>query len=201
MKTRAELLAAAAVKAMEKRKDDAYEERNKVVAALSKCFPSGIARTAIEGWSEDWHGCVYIDLPTGQVSWHFHDSQAHLFAHLPPYHGKWDGHDTEEKYRRLAALRMCDPCAWKQAVDDKLVTMESTADSYPTPREAVQAAIDWYVLAALDPKVSSDAEALIERGRGEAARRCLEIIKAHASIEGIAQACEQDILAEFPEAK
>jgi hypothetical protein len=89
---------------MEARKDAAYLERNRVVAALAKCFPSGVARTAIEGWSEDWHGCVYIDLPTGQASWHFHDSQAHLFAGLPPYTKPWDGHDTDEKYRRVDAL-------------------------------------------------------------------------------------------------
>ena len=89
---------------MEARKDAAYLERNQVVAALARVFPSGIARTAIEGWSEDWHGCVYIDLPTGQVSWHYHDSQAYLFEGLPPYAGAWDGHDTPEKYRRLAAL-------------------------------------------------------------------------------------------------
>jgi len=90
---------------MEARKDAAYLERNQVVAALAKAYPSGVARTAIEGWSEDWHGCVYIDLPTGQASWHFHDSQAYLFAGLPAYAGKWDGHDTPEKYRRLAALQ------------------------------------------------------------------------------------------------
>ncbi|MDB5975114.1 MAG: Uncharacterized protein JWR07_1874 [Nevskia sp.] len=89
---------------MRARKDAAYEERNKVVAALARSFPSGVARTAIEGWSDDWHGCVYIDLPTGQVSWHFHDSHAHLFTGLPPYSGTWDGHNTPEKYRRLAAL-------------------------------------------------------------------------------------------------
>lgn len=88
-----------------RRKDAAYLERNQVVAALAKCFPSGTAKTAIEGWSEDWHGCVYIDLPTGQVSWHYHDSHAHLFADLPPYAGSWDGHDTPEKYRRLASLK------------------------------------------------------------------------------------------------
>lgn len=92
---------------MEARKDAAYLERNQVVAALAKCFPSGVARTAIEGWSEDWHGCVYIDLPTGQASWHFHDSQAHLFEGLPPYTGQWDGHDTPEKYRRLASMATC----------------------------------------------------------------------------------------------
>lgn len=89
---------------MEARKDAAYLERNQVVAALSKCFPSGIARTAIEGWSEDWHGCVYIDLPTGQASWHYHDSQAYLFKDLPPYTKQWDGHTTDEKYKRLAGL-------------------------------------------------------------------------------------------------
>jgi len=89
---------------MEARKDAAYLERNQVVAALARCFPSGIARTAIEGWSEDWHGCVFIDLPTGQASWHFHDSHAYLFTGLPPYTKPWDGHTTAEKYERLAAL-------------------------------------------------------------------------------------------------
>jgi hypothetical protein len=88
---------------LEARKDGAYLERNRVVAALARCFSfSGTARTAIEGWSEDWHGCVYIDIPfVGQVSWHFHDTQAWLFEDLPPYQGGWDGHDTDEKYRRL----------------------------------------------------------------------------------------------------
>ena len=85
-------------------KDNVYLERNKVVSALARLFPSGIAETVIEGWNEEWHGCVYIDLPTGQVSWHYHDSQAYLFAHLPPYAKPWDGHDTEEKYRRVLSL-------------------------------------------------------------------------------------------------
>ncbi len=85
-------------------KDSAYEERNQVVAALARLFPSGIKRTDIPGWDAEWHGCVYIDLPTGQCSWHYHDSQARLFDGLPPYEGEWDGHDTPEKYRRVAAL-------------------------------------------------------------------------------------------------
>lgn len=85
-------------------KDGAYLERNRVVAALACCFPAGVARTAIEGWDPEWENCVYIDLPTGQVSWHFHDNHAHLFARLPRYAGTWDGHDTSEKYRRLAEL-------------------------------------------------------------------------------------------------
>lgn len=82
-------------------KDAAYLERNKLVALLAAVFPSGIKRTAIEGWSDDWHGCVYIDFPWGQASWHYHDSHAHLFDHLPPYAGEWDGHTTEAKYAAI----------------------------------------------------------------------------------------------------
>lgn len=85
--------------------DGVYRERNQVVAALAKCFPSGIAKTAIEGWDEAWHNCVYIELPTGQVSWHYHDREEELFAGLTSYDKPWDGHDTEEKYRRLNALQ------------------------------------------------------------------------------------------------
>jgi hypothetical protein len=73
------------------------------VAKLLGCRV-GVAKTAIVGWSPEWHGCVYIDLPTGQVSWHYHDREAYLFENLPPYEGEWDGHDTPEKYRRVEAL-------------------------------------------------------------------------------------------------
>lgn len=36
---------------------------------------------------------VYIELPTGQVSWH-----------MPPHPRDWDGHPTDEKYRRIDAF-------------------------------------------------------------------------------------------------
>lgn len=89
-------------------KDGAYAERNQCVALIAKFAWAhgcrvGIAKTAIEGWDEAWHGCVYIDLPTGQVSWHYHDSDAHLFDFLAPYQGEWDGHSTPEKYARVNA--------------------------------------------------------------------------------------------------
>lgn len=70
--------------------DTAYNERNRLVALLASIFPAGIKRTEIEGWDPEWHGCVYIDLPNGQASWHYHDREAHLFSHLPPYAGEWD---------------------------------------------------------------------------------------------------------------
>ena len=85
-------------------KDEAYRQRNHLVAALARLFPSGIRATNIEGWEPDWRGCVFIDLPSGQISYHYHDSQAHLFADLPPYEKPWDGHDKETVHARLAAL-------------------------------------------------------------------------------------------------
>lgn len=85
-------------------KDEAYRQRNYLVAALARLYPSGITRTNIPGWSDDWHGCCFIDLPTGQISYHYHDSQAHLFARLPHYKGTWDGHDKDVCHARLLAL-------------------------------------------------------------------------------------------------
>lgn len=92
--------------ALEAAKDGAYLERNQCVALIARMaivlgLPVAVTKTAIDGWSEDWHGCIYITLPTGQVSWHFHDSQADLFAGLPQMLEEWDGHDTPKKYQRV----------------------------------------------------------------------------------------------------
>jgi hypothetical protein len=86
-------------------KDEAYRQRNYLVAALAKLFPSGIRKTDIPGWSDDWHGCCFIDLPSGQISYHFHDSHAHLFVGLPDYATPWDGHDKETVHARLLSIR------------------------------------------------------------------------------------------------
>lgn len=92
-------------RARQEASDASYTERNQVVAALAKCFPSVVTKTAIEGWYPAWHNCVYITLPTGQESWHFHDNDAHLFRDIPRGEMKWDGHTTPEKYARLDALK------------------------------------------------------------------------------------------------
>jgi hypothetical protein len=84
--------------------DQAYTERNRLVAFLARCFPSGLRRTDIPGWDAAWHNCVFIDTPEGQMSWHFHDKDEFLFAGLPPYKKPWDEHTTPEKYERLAKL-------------------------------------------------------------------------------------------------
>lgn len=89
--------------------DAVYAERDRLVAVLSKLFPSFLARhpESDESWEDDWRWIVYVELPTGQASWHIHDSELSWFDHLERREGLfWDGHTTEEKYARLSALRV-----------------------------------------------------------------------------------------------
>lgn len=84
--------------------DAVYRERNLVAAAL--------ARLAIaQGWKagigndpsveEGWQNVLFIDLPTGQVSWHIHSSEIEAFSSLQWYENAWDGHTVMEKNARL----------------------------------------------------------------------------------------------------
>lgn len=70
----------------------AFAERYELVfacihAAIQLGYPAGVA---IDPRVPDWP-VAYIELPTGQVSWH-------MPAHPNPY----DGHSTAEKYARIA---------------------------------------------------------------------------------------------------
>ena len=89
-------------------KNAAYHERNLLVAHLSALFPSSLERhpETDTDWEDDWRWVVYIALPTGQVSWHIHDSELAEFDHLPRFDGReWDGHTTKQKYERLEIHR------------------------------------------------------------------------------------------------
>ena len=55
---------------------------------------------------------------------------------------------------------------WREAVHDELVTTWTfSAENKDDPRKALQDIINWHVRSALDQAVSSDAQALIERGK------------------------------------
>lgn len=83
--------------------DAVYTERNRLVASLSKLFPSFIVHDRTQ--EEGWENIVYVQGPAGQMSWHIpvHDLKhfRHLFATSQPETPVWDGHTTEEKYERL----------------------------------------------------------------------------------------------------
>lgn len=99
------------VEAAEAAKDGAYSERNKTVVALAHMARLAGCRVGVRehdpadvDWDDDWRAILIIDLPTGQASWHFHDSERPMLASFGPYPDEWDGHSTDEKYARLAAL-------------------------------------------------------------------------------------------------
>lgn len=87
--------------------DDVYAERNRCVAliarlALNNGWHAGIKQHVGAEWEDDWRNVIFVDIPTGQLSWHIHDSQLYLFAFLPLYDADWDHHTTDEKYTRIA---------------------------------------------------------------------------------------------------
>lgn len=88
-------------------RDAAYVERNRLVAALARIFPAWLAdHRDIQGekWDPEWRTVVFIDGPTGQLSWHLHDSDVPLFEGLPRSQNTWDGHTSAEKYERVARI-------------------------------------------------------------------------------------------------
>jgi hypothetical protein len=103
---------------LSQQKDDAYAERDKVIAALTKSFPSHLTRHKDmpgESWDAEWLNVVCIHLPTGQATWHIHISELPWFAHLNGInlicHG-YDGYTTAEKYQRLFDL----PTLWRNGL-------------------------------------------------------------------------------------
>lgn len=85
--------------------DAVYAERNLCVALIARMaqmqgYPVLLRMNDEPGWH-----IVFITLPTGQVSWHFQDSELPLFQGYPVawYNvgSEWDGHTTEEKYERV----------------------------------------------------------------------------------------------------
>lgn len=83
--------------------DAVYAERNQCVALIARMASIMGDRVGLRTSSDfepGWQKCIMIDLPSGQVSWHLKDSELPLFD-FPDYPDPWDGHSTEEKYRRV----------------------------------------------------------------------------------------------------
>ena len=47
---------------------------------------------------------IYVQLPTGQCSWHISPDDSYLFMHVEHAPTVWDRHTTEEKYERVRKL-------------------------------------------------------------------------------------------------
>lgn len=75
-------------------REQLYRTRNRlVIGAVYAAQAAGQqAGFRIDPQEPEWP-VAFIELPTGQVSWH-----------LPQHEVAWDGHSAEEKYARIAAF-------------------------------------------------------------------------------------------------
>ena len=81
--------------------DEAYFDRNQAAMLVAKLAQKAGMNVGV-GIDPDeplWP-VLYVDLPTGQVSWHM--PQNELSVVFPLYEGKWDGSSVEEKRTRIA---------------------------------------------------------------------------------------------------
>lgn len=63
---------------------------------------------------------------------------------------------------------------WQAVVDDMLTVFHEVASD--DPRESINRLINWHVQIALDPSVSSDAKALVDKGINQERDRILALI-------------------------
>lgn len=77
--------------------EEAYFDRNQSVQAFAMCCMRLGYHVGIK--SDPKWSILYIDLPTGQVSWHLPNTE--IVRKFPRYNGNWDGHDVQEKRDRL----------------------------------------------------------------------------------------------------
>ncbi len=97
--------------------DEVYAERNQVIA----CFARACHLLGMRAWlgtdpeaakeiPAEWGPVVFIELPTGQVSWHIRSDEVPMFSFLmsvdagsaaDPVAWAWDGHDAGIKFDRL----------------------------------------------------------------------------------------------------
>jgi hypothetical protein len=84
---------------------DIYRERTYLIAYLASQHECSLEPANDCEDDPDFNWIIYIDLPTGQVSWHIADSDLDLLEFVPRNEGrKWDKHDTEAKYKRVHQL-------------------------------------------------------------------------------------------------
>jgi hypothetical protein len=169
--------------------DEEYELRL-VLDAMAAARHAGYAvGIRVDQEYPEWP-VVYIQLPTGQVSWH-----------MPEHPWEWDGHTTPEKFDRIAAFRGVGGHAARAAAGGEAAAERSLVESrrrgldgrrspaptrragraaerVPTrddrdapPRERVDVRSDWRLLASPRPRVrdkprSAGCCRMADRARG-----------------------------------
>lgn len=102
--------------------DEAHQDRNMLALAFAKvCIDSGYVVGIKEDPEEnDNWPVLFIELPTGQVSWHIPRNE--LIGDISQYSGCWDGHTLKEKRDRLKDFIICD----SKGIDKLILDFKNT---------------------------------------------------------------------------
>ncbi|WP_329271888.1 hypothetical protein [Streptomyces sp. NBC_01451] len=88
--------------ACEKTELDIYAERAHLLAVMVALFGGALSYT--DPQTPDWP-VLYVESPTGQLSWHIHPDDVWLFPNVPVVDNyPWDKHTTRVKYKRVRNL-------------------------------------------------------------------------------------------------
>jgi len=76
--------------------NQAYTQRAIAIVLFAKMaqrlgYKVGIGLDNNEHWEPQWRNVLYVEIPEGQFSWHFHPNDFHLIENFPLFNGEWDG--------------------------------------------------------------------------------------------------------------
>ncbi len=83
-----------------------YEERDLLIGALARCFPSHLMRNSRNG-----KAVLCVHTPAGQLAWTIHSASDRLraaIADLPVVENHWDRAKTDDRLNRLEVLAKAD---------------------------------------------------------------------------------------------
>lgn len=108
--------------------NEVYSERNTCVSLIAKmALTLGFRVTLERDINESQWWIVYIQLPNGQVSWHFHQNQMEWFEGFPINTGSsvYDQHSDALKYQRVLS--------WVDSNPVTLDKIKTITDSFKQP--------------------------------------------------------------------
>lgn len=90
------------VKELHNQKNAAYGERTRLAGLLAALYrDSGIGIDHAVPENKDFRKVIFINLPTGQISFHCSDRDYQYLLQLPKYKGSYDGHDKQAVLTRI----------------------------------------------------------------------------------------------------
>ena len=121
-----------------------------------------------------------VDYPIPRLTARIAELEAELAQAKENAEYAWKNTNTIEKARQKAEAELAAAQAFKDAIIDELAVCHILNKEHETnARKAVQDAITWNCQVALDPKVSSDAAALVAEAEKRGMLEAVKIVESY----------------------